>query len=362
MSKSPAPQHQLHTTLLRVLLACGVLALCASAVHWLEDSPQTVDLIIPPTAAGICFSLAAILRRRPQYRRTIFGVFIATCSLAITLPAWIYSWLAFQQPDSQLIDLYPPITTLLLVLLIVVLSISPTNTAWRWGVLIWLANAFPVIGYLLTHQAELWTPRGKDILISFGPVFLFLICVVPYIRRFSSRLRLLQNQFEITKAIAERDPLTELYNRRGADRLLNESINADAPLAVLLLDIDHFKSINDNYGHDIGDAVLREVASRILHNLRPDNYAARWGGEEFLIILNTDDQNLLTAIANRLHKAIQQVPFETAGNVTASIGGATFVKTESINKLLKNADQALYQAKDRGRDRVVINPSNNTGL
>ncbi|WIO74053.1 GGDEF domain-containing protein [Porticoccaceae bacterium LTM1] len=361
MPNSSAPQHQLHKTLLRVLLACGLVALFATIMHWSEAAPQLMDLIIPPSVVAICFTLAAILHRHPQSRPVVFGLFIATCALAITIPAWACSWSAFQQPDIRLIDIYPPITSMLLVLLILVLAISPTRTAWRWGVLIWLANAVPVIGYLLAHPAELWTPRGKDMLISFGPVFLFLVLVVPYLRRFSSRLRLLQNQFEVTKAMVERDPLTELYNRRGADRLMNESVNADAPLAVLLLDIDHFKSINDNHGHDIGDAVLRDVASRILHNLRPDNYAARWGGEEFLIILNTDDETLLTAIANRLHKAIQQVPFEIAGKITASIGGAILKRGESINELLKEADRALYKAKDQGRDCVVIDPANNTG-
>lgn len=129
-------------------------------------------------------------------------------------------------------------------------------------------------------------------------------------------------------------------------------------LAVLMMDIDHFKAVNDRHGRQAGDAVLREVAARIRNNLRPTDLAARYGGEEFVALLPRTARATLVHIANRLHTAVREQPVVYNGlaiSVTISIGAAVLTSdSRSLDELLSQADQAVYQAKQRGRNCYVI--------
>lgn len=129
-------------------------------------------------------------------------------------------------------------------------------------------------------------------------------------------------------------------------------------LAVLMMDIDHFKAVNDRHGRQAGDAVLREVAARIRDNLRPTDVAARYGGEEFVALPPCTTRATLVHIANRLHAAVREQPVVYNGLaifVTISIGAAVLTsESRSLDELLSQADQAVYQAKQRGRNCYVI--------
>jgi two-component system cell cycle response regulator len=131
------------------------------------------------------------------------------------------------------------------------------------------------------------------------------------------------------------------------------------PLALMMLDIDFFKSINDRYGHDAGDDVLREFAVRIRKSIRGIDLACRYGGEEFVIVMPETDLHVAGMVAERLRRSIAGEPFSIEKgakrlDVTISIGIATLeVKGEAISDVLKRADQALYRAKNDGRNRVV---------
>jgi two-component system cell cycle response regulator len=127
---------------------------------------------------------------------------------------------------------------------------------------------------------------------------------------------------------------------------------------VLVIDIDYFKSINDNYGHDAGDDVLREFAIRIKKSVRGIDLACRYGGEEFVVLMPETDMAVATMVAERLRRRIAGEPFliqQSARRVevTISIGLATLGREEGAAGLLKRADQALYRAKRDGRNRVV---------
>jgi two-component system cell cycle response regulator len=131
------------------------------------------------------------------------------------------------------------------------------------------------------------------------------------------------------------------------------------PLALMMLDIDYFKSINDTYGHDAGDDVLREFAVRIRKSIRGIDLACRYGGEEFVIVMPETDLHVAGMVAERLRRAIAGEPFAVNKGakriaVTISIGLATLeTKAEPIADVLKRADKALYRAKNDGRNRVV---------
>jgi len=163
-----------------------------------------------------------------------------------------------------------------------------------------------------------------------------------------------------TKAIT--DQLTGIFNRHHldevADILFSNTHTTDQPLAIAMLDVDHFKKINDNYGHAVGDEVLVCVAKRLKSTLREMDVLARFGGEEFTMLLpNTDSQNAKT-IFNRIREQIASQPFRTSIgliDVTLSIGVSIATPTSSdLSTVMEQADTALYKAKQSGRNRVVI--------
>jgi two-component system cell cycle response regulator len=156
--------------------------------------------------------------------------------------------------------------------------------------------------------------------------------------------------------LAYNDELTRLYNRRFLSRQLSAIVRSAVrhrrTLSCVLVDIDRFKSINDEHGHARGDAVLARVAARLQHVLREEDYAGRWGGEEFLVLLPDIDEEGAQATAERLRLNVGGRP--VAGlRVTVSAGCATWSPGESPDDLLRRADAALYAAKRGGRDQVA---------
>jgi diguanylate cyclase len=157
-----------------------------------------------------------------------------------------------------------------------------------------------------------------------------------------------------------RDPLTRALNRRFLSSILSREIGFantnHTPLSVLLLDVDHFKRINDTHGHPVGDEVLRQVAEAVTENVRPSDFVFRYGGEEFLIVLVETHLHQAATIAERMRLALAAKPITAAGlapfNVTASIGVAEHRGHPDENYLVKAADDALYRAKQNGRNRV----------
>jgi two-component system cell cycle response regulator len=166
------------------------------------------------------------------------------------------------------------------------------------------------------------------------------------------------------------DPLTGLYNRRYALNRLSEiaelALTTERPFAVMVLDLDRFKEVNDTHGHPAGDAVLTEVARRMTINIRQNDLLARIGGEEFLIALPETDLAQANMIAQRLCEAVQEAPFDVPGaaplRLTTSIGlaiwsGARMLGHASVSEVIDRADQALLGAKSAGRNRVTIGRS-----
>ncbi|HEY5339036.1 MAG TPA: diguanylate cyclase, partial [Rhizomicrobium sp.] len=147
---------------------------------------------------------------------------------------------------------------------------------------------------------------------------------------------------------------------RHLDNLVSGAQKSGKPLAFLIMDIDHFKSVNDTHGHDIGDEVLREFASRISANVRGIDLACRFGGEEFVVVMPDTDMDFATMVAERLRKSVETNPFVISRapgrlDITISIGiAASLGDADTAEALLHRADQALYRAKREGRNRVVL--------
>ncbi|ADV68065.1 GGDEF domain-containing protein [Deinococcus maricopensis] len=155
--------------------------------------------------------------------------------------------------------------------------------------------------------------------------------------------------------LANLDALTGLPNRRQLLTWLGEHVpvQTDAPLSVILFDLDHFKRVNDTFGHDVGDDVLRATAAVMGGALRRETPFGRWGGEEFLVVLPGADVAHAQAVAERVRSALASGPMTRAGRVTASFGVTQAQPGESVEGVLKRADDALYAAKHAGRDQVL---------
>jgi two-component system cell cycle response regulator len=179
-------------------------------------------------------------------------------------------------------------------------------------------------------------------------------------KRYADRLR---HSLQLSLEMAITDQLTGLFNRRYMSRHLSTLIsNAGAtgkPVSFLILDIDFFKKINDSYGHDVGDDVLREFASRVSHNVRGIDLACRYGGEEFVVVMPDTDMTFAYMVAERLRQSVADIPFKISvppGQITVTISiGVTSSEgsVDTAESLLRRADQALYRAKRDGRNRVV---------
>ena len=179
----------------------------------------------------------------------------------------------------------------------------------------------------------------------------------------SREIEELQEQLLVERQRAITDPLTGLYNRFALIDRLNAAVaempNGQPP-SVIMLDIDHFKSVNDTHGHLIGDRVIRFVSQILQKNIKGKDTAARYGGEEFTVLLPTTGSKGAQAVAESIRTAVANAQLVRAdnkkplGQITLSAGVATYRKDEDILDLLNRADQALYRAKDKGRNRVNL--------
>lgn len=157
------------------------------------------------------------------------------------------------------------------------------------------------------------------------------------------------------------DALTNLFNRKSFNDLLQREVATfnrnKHDLSMVMIDLDHFKDVNDRFGHDVGDAVLIDLA-KILHEVsRPRDLPCRWGGEEFAWLLPETSLEQATIAAERLRRAIESHDFDKAGKITASLGISVARQDEKDGEALcKRADQALYKAKENGRNRVETTP------
>jgi diguanylate cyclase (GGDEF)-like protein len=154
------------------------------------------------------------------------------------------------------------------------------------------------------------------------------------------------------------DRLTGLYNRLKLDQVLEEELarnkRGSSGFSVILLDVDHFKSVNDTFGHQVGDQVLIVIAKILKEGIREVDVVGRWGGEEFLIVCSETDQEGARVLAEKMRAAIAACAFPVVGTKTSSFGVAALRAQETVDALIARADSALYRAKDGGRNCVEV--------
>ena len=172
-----------------------------------------------------------------------------------------------------------------------------------------------------------------------------------------ARLRRSMRRSKALEKMALRDPLTQVANREGLNRALELLMRAQGelsfPMSVVFVDADHFKRINDEHGHEVGDQVLVKLAQTLRANLPRDDLVARWGGEEFVLVMPQTPAEEAVAVAERLRAVLARTPWPMGLAVTASWGVAEAQDEAGLEAAMREADQAMYRAKHAGRDRVI---------
>lgn len=239
--------------------------------------------------------------------------------------------------------------------------------------LIWVTLLPPVTFFLLGRRAGAWVcgvvfayvaayvyinlQRWEPAEFTLGTFLNIVEVLTAHWLLFRLYERSRAEAFDELERLSETDKLTGLYNRSRLDSFLLHEIERHLrdrrPLTVILSDIDHFKHINDQHGHLNGDRALKVVAGLLSNHTRSSDICGRWGGEEFLIVCPDTNSDAASHVIRKIQMALNQTELPHGGAVTLSFGVATLGQEESADQLLRRADDALYQAKREGRDKVV---------
>lgn len=311
-----------------------------------------IDSLQPAITSLLCLLLLLYFHQKPLTRiRKTTNIYTAITLLTFT-PATFYFTHGAWQGDIRFIESYPPISGMIVLTSTLVMLMLPKKYA-KLAALIWALNALPVLHYLFTHPEELHTTRGYDLLFIFGPASLLIFVIIPYQQSMREQMEKISYDLTRYKLHADRDFLTDTLNRRGLDSWLTRNHQLES-MGLLLIDVDYFKNINDRFGHSTGDHVLVEIASRLRTVYHDNHCLARWGGEEFILVVANPAPAALNKLAADCHTVFRHIPFRTVGKVTTSIGVSRIAGAQDFDRLIEEADQALYHAKENGRDQVVM--------
>ena len=236
-------------------------------------------------------------------------------------------------------------------ILLLFVLVSVTFIAFAWEFLLEdLVGAFLSDEFETESKEERW-----EYVISIA-IFATLALICPFF--FGNRLIDKQQRLsEEIKNLSEIDDLTDMYNRRKITELFDTEYarykRYKYPLSIILIDIDYFKMVNDEYGHIQGDLTLKEFASILKKDARESDHVGRWGGEEFLIICPETAIEGAATLAEKLRKTIDEYPFTHVGHKTASFGITTCSDDCTFESMINRADKALYSAKEAGRNKVA---------
>ena len=347
-------QRFIRRTGLFLLLAGALGSGIALVLHRMQAHPQTMDLVLSTSLCAFLTVLFMIAWLKPSTFYPVLWTSFIGGLVMIALPAWIYPYIALTHSGVTLVQILPPMSAGLMPLILTMVVFLRPKQVLVTASIAWVLVAGPILAYLFAHPEELHTARGMDLVVLLGPIMLIVLIYIPFHQGLEQFVTNLQSERAKMQSLAERDGLTGLYNRRASEHLLTNLVAApDTNDALILFDIDHFKRVNDTFGHPAGDEVLRQVARRCEALVRRDDVFARWGGEEFLLLVRGARGDRIVQIADAMRMAISATPIDPVGTVTASFGVALFRPMDTLATWLQRSDEALYAAKAEGRNRVV---------
>jgi diguanylate cyclase (GGDEF)-like protein len=221
--------------------------------------------------------------------------------------------------------------------------------------LVWLMT-IKFFGELFVEQTAILT--FFELLLAVAGILLITLGLMSWSKDFQLVIEKLQISTSNYRVLSETDPLTGLLNRGQFDTTLNQVAKPKDPFSLILVDLDHFKSINDQYGHPVGEEVVERTAKLLGTHLRDKDYAFRLGGEEFALLYIQCPEEVVVQRAQTILKKIAQEPFsvndDQVFSITASLGVVHRNQNDQASTIYKRADSALYQAKENGRNQVIV--------
>lgn len=350
-NKNMEPNSYLQKIYTQIILLVSVFHFGYIILYVLINQPQLAWFNV--CSVIVYISLLKVIKLN-RLRETLFCVHLEVC-IFVTLGVLMLGWeFGFQY---------------LLACVVSVIYFNPYKNKLSSYVIAVSEMLIFVLLYLYTRKYMPWITTNlsvKEISLIFlvNAVSSFaLILYVAYVSNVSQYLSNfeLREQNKNLQDLADNDPLTGLLNRRGMqakmEKIFLECQVSSTNFAIIIGDIDDFKNINDTYGHDCGDYVLRSLADIFKFSLREKDYVSRWGGEEFLILLyNVDDESTFDII-DRLRKNIQKTKLTYKNkilNYTVSFGGFVHKENYSIDEMIKKADESLYFSKKHGKNQTKI--------
>lgn len=322
----------------RMYLVIFPIFFVTNLYYWLFSS--YIDRITEIVLPSLCLFLLIV------WLFIFFKRFMRTCELVTLVVFGLYHLFRVYSMASKLedgeISLYLFWSTAYFIYIFIVLD---RKRALSFALFIFSITI--VIG--IPH---FYSVKVNDILIQYYAITLIYIIVLFYFQR------MIHDYIEsdVLKKAAYYDFLTNIGNRRLIDKWLDERVklsqHSNVGFSIIYFDIDNFKSINDKYGHDVGDYVLKEVTSLVKSCLLPTDLFGRWGGEEFIIISKNKTIREATHLAEKLRKRIETHSFRYVDHITSSFGVSSFQPNDIPKTIVKRADQALYMAKKNGRNKV----------
>lgn len=207
---------------------------------------------------------------------------------------------------------------------------------------------------MLLRDDLVWEPTVAALLINAYMAHFLMLLSLSLVAYMNKRLDHVSAHARLMEDAAYTDGLTGVANRRGIERLLrSDGVSLVQPVALLLFDLDHFKRVNDQFGHATGDEVLVSAAQLIKSQLRASDTVYRWGGEEFLVVANATTLEAGQLLAERVRQAVAASHHPVAGTLTVSAGVRSWTGEQLLAEALRLADEALYRAKSQGRNQVV---------
>jgi len=336
----------------------GVISLFTYAILFLMIDPVALNPVIWNNLIAILFLLPVLLLNKRQHY-TFASIWLMLCA---SIPVFINLRLYLGYRSGAHVFF-------LLFALLPILIIQK-----RKPIFVTLLSGMQLVFFFLTYRYIPANNLVSDIpsgvlhgLETLTTLFVLIVIILMFyinqriIETFEKDLNVKQNSLEEAlvevRKFASVDSLTDILNRGHMEQRINEELargyRYGFPISLVMFDIDHFKNVNDEFGHDAGDLVLKKMAATVKHSIRETDMLGRWGGEEFMILLPYTNEAIADKVAKKLCRILEVTDHGEYGKITASFGVAQWDGIESFERLYKRLDKALYTAKEQGRNRVV---------
>lgn len=326
-------------------LTFGIVNLAFVAADYLYLAYEDISFVlyhsfIPRLVVFVMALASSVALKRASNKKAVIRAMLAAAMLAYLL----HEYTAIR---------FAPVQLIFEILDIVIISFGLFMVPNRWIANMCACVAMIVIFFALSPLTIPSMDVGMKLLITLYLLLHVLMVGVLMYRISNHKRRNYLQQLQL-EALADTDGLTKVHNRTSCDRMLADMCEKRAAFSLIMVDMDDFKQINDTHGHLAGDAVIKEVIDAIKREIRQNDVVARWGGEEFVVILPHATLEGAREIARRVKDLIAKIEFDgKTGCVTASMGVTAFIEGDDMRSIINRADRLMYEAKSRGKNNVV---------